>query len=241
MRFSTRLLIVLLFLPVAISLADEPEKAKKKDVKLTKRWTPLFLVQGDQHPAQPIPAEFLVENVEKGYSFTGPVPGDQHRLGNYKVDGSFILKEGYLRRELGNSALLRLPEADQFDLEGLMHATGAGGWLILLGWNEEKKSGYCIYNTTLRVSGSKWFICEIKDGKAVPDSDKFLLDRQADGVGALRMRVLKNQLSLQVADDFILLDHALPNYNPGRVMMGTYSPGYGAKNINFKSLRMKAN
>lgn len=223
----------------ASSSAKTKEENKREDVKLSdRRWTTLVLFQKPVKGEAPIPENFPVWNFPKGYQFEGS-KHDQHRLGNFRVDGEFIIRDGYLRREFGNTALLHLPAAQNFDLEGIASFEGIGGWLMLVGWNIETKSGYVIYNTKLRSNTSPWFAIEIKDGKPVPNTERVLVDRRVEGEGALRVRIEDKTISMQVADGYLFKDEKLPNYKEGHVAIGTYSPRYGPQNIGIKSLRMK--
>lgn len=160
-------------------------------------------------------------------------------MGQFRIDGEFIIRNGYLQREFGNSALLHLPQAENFDLEGVIQLDGPGGWLMLLGWDIDSKSGYAVYNTQSKVSWSRWYVVEIKDGKAVTNSEKMLVDKRVDGEGALRMSVENKNFFLQVAGAYVLRDQELPNYKEGHVAIGTFSPNYGPRNFGVKSLRMK--
>lgn len=213
------------------------KQEQREEIKLSnRRWTNLVFFQNPAQGDFPIPENFFVWNYPKGYGFKGS-GFDQHRLGGFKVDGEFIIRDGYLRREFGNSALLHLPPAENFDLEGIASFEGLGGWLMLVGWNIESKSGYVIYNTKLK-NGSVWFAIEIKDGKPVEKSERVLVTRRVEGEGALRVRVEDKTISMQVADAYLFRDEALPNYQEGHVAIGTYSPSYGPQNIGIKSLRM---
>lgn len=217
----------------------EEKQDKREEIKLSKRrWTTLVLLQDNLKGEFPLPDNFPIWNYEKGYDFVG-ARVDGHRLGNFRTDGEFIIRDGYLRREFGNTALLHLPAAENFELEGIMQTEGPGGWLILLGWDVEKKSGYVIYNTQSRVSWSIWFLVEIIDGKAVPDSEKKIVDRHANGEGALRVLMDKKKVSMQAVGAYLFRDEELPNYKEGHVAIGTFSPQYGPKDIGIKSLRMK--
>ncbi|HUG20350.1 MAG TPA: hypothetical protein VMM56_15295, partial [Planctomycetaceae bacterium] len=218
---------------------ERNEEKEREEPKLSKRkWTTLVLLNPNLKGASPIPDDFPIWNFEKGYSFRGSGV-DVNQLGDYLVDGEFIIRDGYLRREFGNSALLRLPAAEDFELEGVIQLEGPGGWLMLLGWDLESSSGYVIYNTKLRVSGSTWFVIEIAGGNPVPDSERELVKRDAEGVGALRVLIDKKKVSMQAADEYLFRDEALPNYNPGHVAIGTFSTQYGPQNIGIRSLRMR--
>lgn len=210
----------------------------REEVELRKRrWTALLLLPNGQGEV-PIPDDFNVWNYPKGYSFSSR--GGLHHLADYRVDGEFIIRNGYLRREFGNSALLHLPKADDFELEGLVDIpAGVGGWLILLGWDVEKKSGYVIYCTGLRTFPDQWFVTEIKDGKPVANTFRRLVKRNAEGQGALRVFVENGKVSMQAAGDYLFRDEEMPNYKEGHVAIGTFSPRYGPKNIGIKSLRMR--
>jgi hypothetical protein len=235
---KTLAIVALLGLPTCL-LAEENDRKERPEPELsTTKWTNLVALRSRQRRDAPLPDNFPVWNVEKGYSFAGAA-SDPHRLAKYEGDGEFIIRKGYLRRELGNSALLRLPSAENFDIEGIMQCEGVGGWLILLGWDFEQKSGYIVYNTKLRVSGSHWFLIEIDEGQPIISSERKLAERDAKGEGALRLRMDDQKLSLQVSDALLIREEKLPNYKAGHVAIGTFSPPYGPQDIGIKSLRMK--
>lgn len=218
-------------------MAEEKEE-EREDVRLSNRkWTNLVYFPKVQQGEAPIPEEFPVWNYPKGYTFTG-TKFDQHRLGNYKLDGEFIVKDGYLVREFGNSALLHLPPAEDFDIEGIIGLKDKGGFLILVGWDIKSRSGYAVYQTQL-VQGGPWFLIELKDGQPVTKEDKMLVNRDVSGEGAFRLRVDEKKLSLQVAGAYLVRDVPLPNYQEGHVAIGTYSPAYGPRTVGIKALRMK--
>ncbi|MBD3674325.1 MAG: hypothetical protein HUJ26_12440 [Planctomycetaceae bacterium] len=222
----------------AVPASAQEEKEEREDVRLSNRkWTNLVYFPRVQQGEAPIPEEFPVWNYPKEYTFTG-TKIDQHRLGNYKVDGEFIVRDGYLVREFGNSALLHLPPAEDFDLEGIIALKDKGGFLILVGWDIKSRSGYAIYQTQL-VQGGPWFLIEFKDGQPVTKEDKQLVNRDVSGEGAFRLRVDDKKLSLQVAGAYLVRDVPLPNYQEGHVAIGTYSPAYGPRTIGIKSLRMR--
>jgi hypothetical protein len=216
---------------------SEAEKKPREDVKLSKKkWTTLVLLPANQPGESPIPEDFPVWNFPKNYSFSGD-KFDQHRLGSFSVDGEFIIRNGYIVREFGKDALLRLPIAKDFDLEGIIAIQDKGGWMILVGWDIEAKSGYAIYNTQL-VQGGHWFLVEIKDGKAVEFSVKKLVAHETKGLGPLRLRVDNKKVSMQAAGAYLFRDVPLPNYQEGHVAIGTFNPNYGPRQIGIKSLRM---
>lgn len=214
---------------------DEPDPL---DIELTERWKTLLLLRNKRQKSQPIPADMPVRAVIN-MSFEGPHPTHPHLLGKYEADGRFIMHEGCLQQESGHSALIQLPTADSFDLEGLVNLKGEGSWLILLGWDVETNSGYCLYQPQLRVSGGPFHICRIEKGKTVTDSDREIANVDLNGEGALRIRVLEKELSMQVLDQLIVHDYTLKHYQPGAIMIGTYNSRYGPKKLGIASLRMR--
>ena len=111
--------------------------------------------------------------------------------------------------------------------------------MILIGWDPETTSGYCLYQPQLRVSGGPFHLCRIEKGKTVPDSDREISNVDLNGEGALRMRVLDKELSLQVLDHLIVHDYTLKHYQPGHIMIGTYDSRYGPKKLGIGSLRIR--
>jgi len=220
-------------------VAQLPEK--KLDIELSDRkWTTLLLLRGSNPQAEPIPVKVPLKSVS-ALEFEGPQLGHPHLLGSFKADGKFVIQNGMLQRQLGNSALVQLPSADSFELEGKIALKGEGGWLILFGWNEEDRSGYCLYHTQLRLQGAPWRLCEIKEGKAVEGSERELVKEQSiNGVGSLLMSVDEKSFTLKILNHTIIDDYTLKNYQPGAIMIGTYNPRYGAKQLGIYSLRMKA-
>jgi hypothetical protein len=237
-------LLVLFF--VAVALCSVPINAALQsssepdplDIELTRRWKTLLLLRSSRHKTKPIPADMPLQPVIN-MTFAGPHPGHPHLLGKYDADGRFILHQGYLQQESGKAALVQLPKADSFDLEGIVNLKGEGSWLILLGWNAETNSGYCLYQPQLRVSGGPFHICRIEKGKTVPKSDQEIANVDLNGEGALRIRVLEKALSLQVLDQAIARDYFLKNYQPGHIMIGTYNSRYGPKKLGIRSLRIR--
>lgn len=229
--------IVLCPAPVSVALqtSSEPDPL---DIELTSRWKTLLLLRSRRQKAKPIPADMPIQPVIN-MTFDGPHPEHPHLLGKYDADGRFILHEEYLQQESGNAALVQLPKVDSFDLEGIVNLKGEGSWLILLGWNMETNSGYCLYQPQLRVSGGPFHICRIEKGKTVDKSDRELANVDLNGEGALRIRVLEKKLSLQVLNQAIARDYTLKDYQPGYIMIGTYNSRYGPKKLGIKSLRIR--
>lgn len=236
-----RWLILLVSCCSSLLIAQEnPAKTGPDAVELhPRKWTTLVRIPNANHPTREIPDEAPVRNIETGYSFSG-IGADKNHLGEFRVDGRYLLKEGYLRREFGNHALLQLPPADGFELEGIVHLANEGGWLMLLGWNLDTRSGYVLFNTQLKTSGSHWMILRIDEGIAIPDSQQNIIQREVNGEGALKVRVEERKLSLMVANAMICKDYDLPHYQPGIVAIGTFANQYGPQDISIKSLRMRS-
>ena len=213
---------------------------KPLDVELSKtKWKTLLLIRKGTSQPEPIPANVPLKSIPD-LEFEGPNPGHPHLLASCKVDGRFVMQNKYLIPEPEKSAALQLPASDSFQLEGTMGLDGEGGWFILIGWQPESATGYCLYNTQLRTQGSPWRICRLENGKMVSGSEVELIEEQkVNGVGGLHMQVVEKQLTLKLLDHTIAEDYTLKDYQPGAIVFGTYKPRYGPKKIGLQSLRMK--
>ena len=173
----------------------------------------------------------------KDLAFTGPDPGDPSRLGKFQTNGKWALRAGHLVRTGGDNAALVIASADDFELQGLVDADGLGGWFVLLGWH--KGTGYALYNVTLKTSGSPWILAEFKDGKPLADEQREINRHKWKGTQPMWLNVVDQKLSLKVGKQTIVNEHDLPNYQPGRLMIGTYHTQYGAKNVRIQTLRIR--
>lgn len=207
--------------------------------QLTKKWTPLFLIRETSKQVRIIPEDFHVDHPEP-FALEGPFPDEPNLLGSFDCTGRFVVQNGALRRVGDDDALLRLPAADEFELEGNVELKQLGGWLILVGWDEDTRSGYAVYHVQLKTSGAPWHVCEFKNGRAVTDFDREILRQEVAGEGPIDVRVADKKLSLTLAGTPVLKDLPLSDYRGGRVMIGTYRSRYGPKDISFFSLRMRA-
>lgn len=230
--------LLLLCFAVAVTADEPPAGDDAKPVELSRKWTTLFLLSPRETGERDIPDGFAVTTVDE-LELAGPHPGHPHLLGEYKVDGRYRFRDGFLRREGGNAALLRLPAAGSFDLEGQTQVGGLGGCLLLVGWDESHNTGYCIYTTQTKVSGAPWHICEFEEGKVVEGSDREVVRKEVSGYGALKLTLDGKKLSFMLGGETILRNVELPNYEPGGVFLGTFGPRYGPKDISFRSLRMR--
>ena len=213
---------------------------KNLDVELSQtEWETLLLLRNGPQQPEPIPAKIPLRSIPD-LEFAGPNPGHPHLLASCKVDGRFVMQNGFLIPEPEKSAALQLPSSDSFQLEGIIGLDGEGGWFILFGWDPDTTTGYCLYNTQLRTQGSPWRLCRIEDAKMVSGSEVELVEEQkVNGVGGIYLQVVEKQLSLKILDHQIAEDYTLKDYKPGAIVFGTYKPRYGPKKIGLQSLRMK--
>jgi len=220
--------------------ATAQDLEKKIDVELSEtKWTTLLLLSRGPVKAEPIPAKIPLQSIRE-LVFEGPNPGHAHLLSGCNIDGQFVMQNGFLIPEPEKSAALQLPACDSVALEGKVGLDGEGGWFILIGWDLETTSGYCLYNTQLRTQGSPWRLCQIKDAKMVAGSEvELIAEQKVNGLGGLSMQVVNKKLTLKILNHAIADDYSLKDYTPGAIVFGTYKPRYGPKKMGIQSLRMK--
>ncbi|MDC0273647.1 hypothetical protein OAK91_02825 [Planctomycetaceae bacterium] len=228
----------LIMLSTEIVTAQNLEK--KIDIELSEtKWTTLLLLKRGPVQPEPIPAKTPLLSMRE-LEFEGRNIGHAHLLSKCKVDGQFVMQNGFLIPEPEKSAALQLPVCDSFALEGKIGLDGEGGWFILLGWDPETSSGYCLYNTELRTQGSPWRLCQIKGAKLVASSEVELIEEQkVNGIGGIEMQVVEKELTLKILNHSIADHYTLKDYTPGAIVFGTYKPRYGPKKMGIQSLRMK--
>jgi hypothetical protein len=198
--------------------ADKP-KAKappaEKQFELSNKWVVLVNPAARIRGQRPLPEKGLVQNFGE-LKFTGPRPGHPFVLGDFIDDGDFALIDGILQPARGTNCVVQFPEADEFELEGIMEHIDFGGWFMAFGWGDGR--GYVLSNVTMRESGSPWFLTELRGGSAIPDGTEDLeVGRRA------------------------VIDHlSISNYEKGRVLLGVYDTRYGPKKLKVHSLRMRA-
>jgi len=167
----------------------------------------------------------------------GPHPGHPFLIGTFAINGRFAIGNGSIQRTEGQNAAVSLGKQDNFDLEGIVDATGVGGMFLLLGWQDGH--GNLVYNVTMRESGSPWHKCEILRGKAVVDSDHEMNRYEWKGPQPLVVRVLDGRLSLRVGTTRLAEEVELENYTAGDVLIGTYDTKYGPRGMRIHSLRVR--
>ena len=218
--------------------AVPPEPPAAPVITLTDKWTVLV------DPGRPQPG--IVEFTEKspiqnvpGFKLVGPMVGHPFGLGEFIVDGHWAMAQGVVQVVEGKkNSLLSLATADQFELEGIIHQEGSGGWLILLGWNQGH--GYSLSNVSLINSGAPWFMCEYRAAEAIPLTNNQIKKYDWKGNQPFRLIVKDKLLTVTVGQTAIVEEYPLDNYTAGEVFLGTYNTRYGARPLKIRSLRMRA-
>ncbi len=217
--------------------ADAPEAPAVPVVTLTDKWT-VLVNPGRQRPGV---IEFTdkspIQNVDE-LSLLGPMAGHPFGLGDFAEDGRWAASRGVVQPIEGKNALLHLATADQFELEGIIHQEGFGGWLMLLGWNQGH--GYSLSNYTLKESGSPWYVCEYRGDEAIVPTNNEVKQYEWKAEQPFHMTLKNKQLSVEVAKVPILEDYPLENYTAGELYLGTYDTRYGPKPIKIRSLRIRS-
>lgn len=206
-------------------------------VNITDKWTVLV------NPGRTRPGivEFTdkspIQNVA-GFKLKGPSVGHPFCLGEFAVDGRWAAAQGAVQVVEGKSALLSLATADEFELEGIIHQEGMGGWLMLLGWNQGH--GYSLSSVTLKDSGAPWFMCEYRGAEAIVLTNNEVKQFEWRGDMPFRMTVKKKLLSVTVDKTAIVEEYPLDNYTAGQLFLGTYDTRYGPRPLKVRSLRIRA-
>jgi hypothetical protein len=216
---------------------DEAKPDAKPSVTLTQKWKVLVSPAKATPGTRPLPAKSPLQNLDD-FAFTGPEPGHPFVIGDFVDDGEFGIVDGGVQKISGQNAVLQLPAADQFELEGIIEQVEFGGWFLMLGWDQDR--GYLVSHVTMKESGSPWFLTELRGGAAVPDGHQEILHHEWNRSQPLKVLVDKNELTLQVGSKKILNRQPHENYSPGRVLIGVYDTRYGPKKLRIHSLRMRA-
>ncbi|HVJ85555.1 MAG TPA: hypothetical protein VM452_07905 [Caulifigura sp.] len=232
-------LAALLIASVACALAaDKPAAKPEKVFTLSDKWVVLVNPNAKIRGRRPLPDKGLIQNFPE-LKFTGPRPGHPFVLGDFADDGDFALVDGALQQANGASAVVQFPEADEFELEGVMEQTEFGGWFLAVGWADGR--GYVLSNVTMRESGSPWFLTELRGGVAIPDGtedlDHFEWPRLPQ---PFRLSVSNKELTFEVGKKTVADHCAMSNYEKGRVLLGAYDTRYGPKKLRILSLRMRS-
>ncbi len=242
LAFMGRTFILLASVLASLSIlvgADKPNPKAPPDktFALSSKWVVLINPTAKIRGRRPLPDKGLVQNFPE-LKFTGPKPGHPFVLGDFADDGDFALVDGALQLASGASGGKQFPEADEFELEGVMEQREYGGWFLAIGWGNGR--GYVLSNATLKESGSPWFLSELRGGSAIPDGTQDLEHFEWMKSQPFRMSVSNQELTFEVGKR-VVADHvAMSNYEPGRVLLGVYDTRYGPKKLRVHSLRMRS-
>jgi hypothetical protein len=231
--------IALIAAPLVLA-ADKPNAKQgdaEKSFTLTNKWVVLVNPTARLRGRRPLPEKGLIQNFPD-LKFTGPKPGHPFVLGDFADDGDFGLVDGMLQLTSGASAAVQLPEADEFELEGIMEHTEFGGWFMAVGWGDGR--GYVLSNVTLKDSGSPWFVSELRGGSAIPEGTEELEHFEWNKTQPFRLSVSRNELTLEVGKKTVADHVGMLNYAKGRVLLGVYDTRYGPKKLRVHSLRMRS-
>jgi len=220
--------------------ADKPDAkpaGQDKGFTLTNKWVVLVNPSARVRGRRPLPENGPIQNLQE-LKFTGPKPKHPFVLGEFAEDGEFGLVDGALQQVSGGSAAVQFPEADEFELEGIMEHTEHGGWFMAVGWDSGR--GYVLSNVTMKDSGSPWHVTELRGSAATPDGTEELEHFEWLRSQPFRLSVSKKELTLEVGERTVADHVAMPHYEKGRVLLGVYNTRYGPKKLRVQSLRMRA-
>jgi hypothetical protein len=239
-RAGRSIALALLAAPLLFA-ADKPNaKPNAKPAEafaLSSKWIVLINPAAKIRGKRPLPEKGLVQSLPE-LRFTGPKPKHPFVLGEFAADGEFGLVDGALQLTSGGSAAVQLPEADEFELEGIMEHTEFGGWFMAVGWGQGR--GYVLSNVTLKDSGSPWFLSELRGGAAIQDGTEDLEHFEWLRSQPFRLNVSKKELTLEVGERTVADHVTMPNYEKGRVLLGVYDTRYGPKKLRVHSMRMRS-
>lgn len=216
-------------LMVSVGDAAEPVVSRGKwDVLFQSRRSPAPLPLPEDGPLRPV----------KQLNLKGALHTDPNHLGLFAINGEFGINGGVLQRASGNNTAVQLTEdTGDFELEANVNAEGLGGWFWLLGWKDGH--GYCVYNVTLKTSGSPWLISEFRGENGIPETLREFNRLAWKGTQPLKLSVMQSKLTLQVGAATLAKDLELPNYHPGALIVGTYDTQYGPRSPKFQSIRLR--
>ena len=79
-----------------------------------------------------------------------------------------------------------------------------------------------------------------RGGKAIQETHVEFPDFEWKGEQPFKVRVENNALSIEVGPQKVFDQQALPNYEPGSIMLGTYDTRYGPRAVRLVTLRGRA-
>lgn len=230
-----RILLLGLFLTGVPAFAEDD---LPKAYELTQKWTIFQKPMPRRGGSRPLPKSFKGE-VLKDLKLRGVHVGHPFLFGKYKTTGSWGLKDGRLQA-VGQNTAVALAHAENVELEGIVDASGLGGWFMLLGWSQKYGNGYMVYNVEMKSSGSLWVLCEYRGFTEIEGTEVELNRFTWRKPLPTRLSIEDKKLTLQAGEDRVIDGHVLENYKAGDIIVGTYDTKYGPKPIRFASLRMRS-
>jgi hypothetical protein len=222
--------LVFLSVVVAVTCAEVASAAEE----LTGEWQTLVpLVSSRSGSVQKVPGLTAL-------AFSGPGRNDPFVLGDFAVTGDLTSSAVGLTPAAGLSAAIELFRGEHFELDGVMTHTGFGGWFLLVGWNAEERSGYCISNFTTRMLRSPWHLTEIRGGVPVPRRTMEFRSLDWKREQPFRLIVSGQRAAIQIGQYTAFENQRLANHRSGAVILGTYKTAYGPKSLVLQSARVRA-
>lgn len=222
--------LVFLSVVVAVTCGEVASAAEE----LTREWQTLVPFVGSRSGAvQKVPGLTAL-------TFSGPGQNDPFVLGDFAVTGDWTSSSVGLTPAAGLSAAIELFRGEHFELDGVMTHTGFGGWFLLVGWNAEERSGYCISNFTTRMLRSPWHLTEIRGGVPVPRRTTEFRSLDWKREQPFRLTVSGQRAGLRIGQFAAFEKQRLANYQPGSIILGTYKNAYGPKPLILQSARVRA-
>lgn len=184
-----------------------------------------------------------LEPLRTDLRFTGPEPAHPFLLGEFRTESGWQLGDKQLIAPAGKAASLLIATGDELGIEFELDASGKGGWFLTLGFSGG--SGHILSNVATRKSGSPWLLCELSDGKAVPNTLRELTRHTWTGSQKLALTIKRNSrneyhLDAQLANRSFLEGILLQNYQPGDIYLATYNTQYGPMPLRVSSIRAKS-
>jgi hypothetical protein len=200
------------------------------------KWETLFVAKPSKAGIKPLPENGPLQSLTM-FNLTAE-GADPFHLGQFAVNGDFGLNNGVLQRTAGKNAIVRFAkDVGDFELEAMIQADGPGGWFWLLGHRDGH--AYAVEHHSTNKSGHRWIISEFLRSTLDLDSEVEINRLEWKGTLPLRMSVRDKKLNLQVGDARLARDHALPNYSPGDLLLGTHDTQYGARDVRVFNLRLR--
>ena len=215
--------------------ADEPSAAVA--TKLTTKWLTLVAATKSPRPGvASLTPKHPLQNATD-LKFTGPSVGHRFLLGRFANDGEWAISEGAVQLSKGTNSALRIARAEELELNGDLEWNELGGWFFLLNWNAG--SGTALYNYATKQSGTGCFLCDFKDGQAVPDTNRRLKDYEWKRRHEFTLTIVDGELTLVVGPLTVCKKEKIVAQE-GDLLLGVYDTAYGPRKPKLYSLRIRA-